>query len=162
MDTKKNHFDTLADYQASLFAMLEMNLEEPLRVWDTDLRETGLESVHGEAILRARLQACHTKEGLRIVLQSLRYFEQSCPRLMRLFRQFDERVGLRLATSEHRKLAQTFVLSGDARFITRFHRDMPRGKMVVDEFPEAGRFSEQFEDIWAAAAPVSVGWKLGL
>lgn len=157
----EQRFDTWDGYR---FALLDAigRAERCVALFDTDLRETGLESAAGVEALKAVIVRTTREDALRFLLHDPKHLTHHCPRLLALLGTHSHRMQVRVADESFHAVEQMFAIVDDRHLVLRFHRDLPRGRYAADAAESAAPFRAQFETIWVGARNPPIGAPLGL
>jgi hypothetical protein len=143
-------FDTRRELEVQWRALLE-RARGRLDLFDPDFAVYPLGATDTEALLRAFLHAGG----------SLRLIERSCPRFLRLLRDYGHRAECRQSPRSLRHLSDSFSLADGLHAVRRFHADHLRGEAAFDapaavELP-AHRFEALWEESRSTLAPTLTG-----
>lgn len=123
-----------SEYEAAVLSVLGC-AERSILIFDHDLQRIPLE----RAVTCERITAfLHRQPGnrLQVVVQDSDQLVRQSPRVMRLLATYGHAFTLTLAPEHLANLADSMVLVDDRHAAIRFHRDQPRGRLLLDE-PEA-------------------------
>jgi len=140
-------FDTYTGYRIGILELLAQ-ANKQIVLFDPDLSQCGLESPASIEALKLFFERSANEDCLRLMVHRVDFVERECPRLARLFSDFEHRVRIRSTAGEHRSLEQAFMVADGSHVLTRFHNDDPRGKMSFDDTRSASQFLAQFESLW--------------
>lgn len=85
---------------------------------------------------------------VQIAVQDAGTVQAHCPRLMRLLALHSLNLSL-LQTAEHLdSCSDAFMIVDDRHCVVRFHRDQPRGKVIIDESELCAPYVQRFDAIW--------------
>lgn len=132
-----------------------------IAVFDTDLQETGLESI---AAVRALEEFLSSGPGhtIDIVVHDAAFLERHCPRLLALQKRFSHAAAIRRSPADLRHLAESYVLADDGLGVVRFHKDHVRGKLFRNLPEETAVWRSRFTQLWELSEPVAAPTQLGL
>lgn len=153
-------FDSYAEYRTAVLAAVG-RAQETVAIFDPDLRETGLESAEGLALLEGLCARSGRHDTLRILLHSTSWLEKECPRLLGLLGRYAHCASVRTSDTGARAWPQPFLLADDRHLVTRFHHDLPRGKTAGPSNVLA-QLSTQFETFWMNGERRAAGVPLGI
>lgn len=159
--TQEVVFDTYAGYRAHLLDTLR-GAQHSLLIFDHDLAQTGLEEAAGIEAIDTLARAAAGEERIRILVRTPEHIERHCPRLLRLVERFGPRVRIKVAGEGVAVPDSCFAIADGRGFVTRFHRDRPRGKRIDGSNPETSRHAAQFETMWVSAKNGPTGAPLGI
>jgi hypothetical protein len=153
-------FDSEASFRQAIDSVIAAATQE-IRVFDQDLTRIALDTKdRAEAI--ERFLAEDRERRLRIVLHDPGHCERHSPRLMALIRRFGQAVEIRQSPDELRHLQECFLLADRIQAVIRFHRDHPRGKIILNAPEEIHPWWRRFEELWTLSAPCLSATRLGL
>lgn len=142
-------FDTRRELEAQWRALLR-RARGRLDLFDPDFVVYPLGAPDVEATLRAFLQAGGM---LRLALHDTAHVERSCPRFLRLLRDYAHRVECRQSPRSLRHLRDSFALGDDRHVVRRFHADHMRGEAAFDAPASVELPAHRFEALWEEARP---------
>jgi hypothetical protein len=137
-------FDTRRELEAHWRALLD-RARGRLDLFDPDVAVFPLGAPDVEATLRAFLRAGGV---LRLALHDTTHIERSCPRFLRLARDYSERVECRQSPRSLRHLSDSFALADGLHVVRRFHCDHMRGEAAFDTPAAVELPAQRFEALW--------------
>ncbi|MDY0054972.1 MAG: hypothetical protein RBS46_01620 [Methyloversatilis sp.] len=153
-------FDDRTGYQAAIGALIA-HVDRSLDIFDTDLRDTALDSrLAVDALTRALVLS--PRAQVRIVLHDAGPLQHHMPRLWALCAAQSHRLHIRQLPRTLRHLSETFMLNGSAEAVIRIHCDHWRGKHVRADGDEIAGYAGRFTEIWNACSCCISTTKLGL
>lgn len=153
-------FDDRAGYQAAIGALIAQ-IDRSLDIFDTDLRDTALDSrLAVDALTRAL--ALSPRAQVRIALHDAGPLQHHMPRLWALCAAQSHRLHIRQLPRTLRHLSETFMLNGSAEAVIRIHREHWRGKHIRADGDEIAGYAGRFTEIWNACSCCISTTKLGL
>jgi len=155
--------ETLTTVRAQIAAIDELIglATQSIRVFDTDLAETGWNSAARSARLAGFLRGSR-QARLDIIVHDTRWIESSCPRLIALLTTFSHAVTIHKTGPEARGASDPLVIVDGRHFVHRFHSDQPRAALAVEQPHAARPLVDRFEEIWATGEPGITATVLGL
>jgi len=159
--SSERSFDTYGEYREAVLEALGM-ARQAVSIFDPDLRECGLESLAGINLLQTLCSQSPHCDTLRILVHSATFLEQECPRLISLLGRFGHRASVRTTDPGSRAWTQPFLVADGRYLVTRFHQDLPRGKVCFTMSSTNAYVVTQFETMWlhgerhATGAPLSI------
>lgn len=154
------YFDDRARYQAAIGTLIAQ-IDRSLDIFDTDLRDTALDSrLAVEALTRALAQS--PRAEVRVVLHDAGPLQHRMPRLWTLCTAQAHRVRIRQTPRTLRHLSETFMLNGSGEAVIRTHHAHWRGKHVRADASEIAGYAGRFAEIWEACSCCISTTKLGL
>lgn len=153
-------FDDRAGYQTAIGALIAQ-IDRSLDIFDTDLRDTALDSrLAVETLTRALAQS--PRAEVRVVLHDAGPLQHRMPRLWTLCAAQAHRVRIRQTPRTLRHLSETFMLNGSGEAVIRTHHAHWRGKHVRADASEIAGYAGRFAEIWEACSCCISTTKLGL
>jgi hypothetical protein len=153
-------FDDRAGYQAAISALIAQ-VERSLDIFDTDLRDTALDSrIAVDTLTRALAQS--PRAEVRVVLHDAGPLQHHMPRLWALCAAQSHRLHIRQLPWTLGHLSETFMLNGSGDAVIRTHRAYWRGKHVRADGHDMAAYAGRFEEIWNACSCCISTTKLGL
>ncbi len=153
-------FDDRAGYQTAIGALIAQ-IDRSLDIFDTDLRDTALDSrLAVETLTRALAQS--PRAEVRVVLHDAGPLQHRMPRLWTLCTAQAHRVRIRQTPRTLRHLSETFMLNGSGEAVIRTHHAHWRGKHVRADASEIAGYAGRFAEIWEACSCCISTTKLGL
>ncbi len=153
-------FDTFAAYGAAAAELMAL-CERELLIFDTDLSSMALDSRPGIErllrIVRPNRQIC-----LKIALHRFDWIERAAPRLLTLFQDYSHAIAVRRTPSDLQHLTATFAIGDDRHFLTRFHCDHARGKLLLHQAEQAEPWRGRFDELWQRCGEPLALSRLGL
>ena len=143
-------FDTRRELEAQWRVLLG-RARGRLDLFDPDFAAYPLGAPDVEAALRAFLQAGGT---LRLALHDTAHVERSCPRFLRVLRDYSHRVECRITPRSLRHLSDSFALADGLHGVRRFHRDHMRGEAAFDAPASVELPAQRFEALWEESVSV--------
>jgi hypothetical protein len=137
-------FDTRREFEAQWRAVLA-RARGRLALFDPDFAVYPLGAPDVEATLRAFLQAGGV---LRLALHDPAHIERSCPRFLRVLRDYRHRVECRQSPRSLRQLSDSFTLADGLHVVRRFHCDHMRGEAAFDAPASVELPAQRFEALW--------------
>lgn len=153
-------FDDRATYQRAVIGLI-VRVERSLDLFDTDLRDSGLDTRLAVETLSAALTGAPRAE-VRLVLHDAGPLQHHMPRLWALCVAQAHRVRIRQTPRTLRHLTETFMLNGSGEAVIRTHRAHWRGKHIRDDAAEIAGYAGRFAEIWEASSCCISTTKLGL
>jgi hypothetical protein len=151
---------TRADFRVAVDEIVGVVRRE-LRIFDPDLADYGFNTPAMEERMQNFLLGARTNR-LLIAVHDTTYITQSCPRLLRLLRQFSHSIFIHQTDESIRNLEDVLVVADDAHYLRRPHRDHPKGVIILNDAAETRGWFNRFEEIWEASAPAVSATTLGL
>ena len=137
-------FDTRRELEAHWRALLK-RAHGRLDLFDPDFAVHPLGAPDVETALRAFL---HAGGVLRLALHDTTHIERSCPRFLRLARDYSHRVECRQSPRSLRHLSDSFALADGLHAVRRFHCDHMRGEAAFDAPAAVELPAQRFEALW--------------
>jgi hypothetical protein len=99
---------------------------------------------------------------LRIALHDPESMVRNTPRLRALLEPCAHVMAVHKTRDEARRAEDPLVIVDGRHFVHRFHADLPRGLLAIDDPESAQSRIQRFDQIWAASDPGLSGTTLGL
>ena len=109
-----------------------------------------------------RLCLASPKHLLRIALHDPESMVRNTPRLRALLEPCAHVMAVHKTRDEARRAEDPLVIVDGRHFVHRFHADLPRGLLALDDPESAQSRMQRFDQIWAASDPGLSGTTLGL
>lgn len=151
---------TRAEFQAGIAELLAV-AARTIRVFDPDLAEYGFNSPAAEEKLKNFLLASHANR-LQIVVHDTGYITGSCPRLMRLLRQFSHAIAIHRTHDAIRNVDDVLMVVDDAHYLRRPHHEQPNGVIMLHDAAETRGWLNRFNEIWEQSSPAVSATTIGL
>jgi hypothetical protein len=151
---------TRADCSAGAAEVMALATRE-LRIFDTDLSELGFNTPELEERMTIFLRGARTNR-LLIAVRDTEYIVQSCPRLIRLLRQFSHAIFINQINDAIRNLEDVMVIADDAHYMRRPNFEQPKGVVILNDANETRGWRNRFEEIWEQSVPAVSATTLGL
>lgn len=148
------------DYQIAIDRLLAAGGTR-LRIYDEDLVQLKLESTGRLAGLTRVLQAA-APDALQIALRNAEPLRSLHPRLLHLLATYSHVAGARQTPPQLADLRDSLVLLDERHALIRFERDLPRGKLLIDEPDEVRSYLRRFDEIWNEGGESVAATTLGL
>jgi hypothetical protein len=153
-------FATRADFHSGSAEVIALARRE-LRIFDTDLSELGFNSPEMEERIGKFLHGSRTNR-LLIAVRETEYIVQSCPRLIRLLREYSHAIFINQINDAIRNLEDIMVIADDAHYLRRPNFGQPKGVVVVNDANETRGWLNRFEEIWEQSTPAVSATTVGL
>jgi hypothetical protein len=109
-----------------------------------------------------RLCLASPRHLVRIALHDPESMVRNTPRLRALLESCAHVMSVHKTRAEARRAEDPLVIVDGRHFVHRFHADLPRGLLALDDPESAQSRMQRFEQIWAASDPGLSGTTLGL
>ncbi len=153
-------FDSEGSFRQAIDTVITAATQE-IRVFDRNLTRIQLDQKDRAEAIERFLAGDHHRR-LRIIVHDPEHCERYCPRLLAMLRRFSQAVEFRQSPSELRHLSECLLLADRAQAAVRFHRDHPRGKIILDAPEEVHPWWQRFADLWELSNPCLSATRLGL
>lgn len=151
---------TRADCAAGAAEVMALASRE-LRIFDPDLSELGFNSPELEERMTAFLRGARTNR-LLIAVRETEYIVQSCPRLIRLLRQFSHAIFINQINDAIRNLEDVMVIADDSHYMRKPNFEQPKGVVILNDAGETRGWRNRFEEIWEQSVPAVSATTIGL
>lgn len=154
-------FDTYADYRRAALEALSA-AQHTVAIFDPDLAKCGLESPAALERLERFCIDARRDDALRILLFDGTHLERHCPRLVTLLVRYAHRASVRIADADAHRAPRPFLLVDDTHLVSRFHRDLPRGRRELGAGSGIACFATQFDTLWPRGQALALQVALGI
>lgn len=151
---------TWQDYRSALDRILAL-AERQILIYDEDLVQLALESPEHLAAMQRILQS-RQQDGVRIALRNADAYLRHHPKLQRLIATYSHLGAVQQTPPQIAHLRDAILIVDDCNALIRFERDLPRGKLLIDEAEEIRPYRRKFEEIWQEQGEFLSPTKLGL
>ncbi|MDP2880942.1 MAG: hypothetical protein Q8N89_05115 [Azonexus sp.] len=149
-----------ADYQLALDRLLAIACHK-ISIYDEDLVTLKLESAPRLIHIKRLLQS-EQGDSLQIAVRNGGPTRQKHPLLLSQLSTFGHRAAARETPPQLAHLRDSMILVDDKHALIRFERDMPRGKLLIDEIDELHPYLTRFKEIWSEGGESISSTTLGL
>jgi len=132
-----------------------------IRVFDQDLSQTGWNGAERVARLGAFLRGIRGRR-LDIIVHDTAYLERACPRVLEMLRAYSYAVTIYRTGSEARHASDPLLIVDDLHYLHRFHVDLPRATMGINQPEQTRPLAMRYDEIWATGEPGINATVLGL
>ena len=157
---RQEAIDSVAGQVAAIDELVGL-ARRSVRVFDTDLSETGWNSVVRNEALGRFLRGSRLAR-LEIIVHDTRYLERSCARLRNLQRLHSASVAIFQTGHAARGVMDPMVVVDGRHYLHRFHADLPRAALGIEQPQEAHALDVRFDELWAMRDSELTGTTLGL
>jgi hypothetical protein len=151
-------FDTRRELEVQWRALLA-RARGRLDLFDPDFAVYPLGAPDTDALLRAFL---HAGGSLRLALHETRHIERSCPRFLRLLRDYSHRAECRRSPRSLRHLSDSFAIADGLHAVRRFHAGHLRGEAAFDAPAVVELPAHRFDALWEESRPTLAPTLTGL
>jgi AcrR family transcriptional regulator len=153
-------FDSEADFRAAVLQVIRLAGRQ-IRILDTDLQRLPL---HGPdaTVLLANFVRRAGPESLLVALHEPGYVQRHSPRLVQLLERHSGAIQIRQVPDNLRHLADGHTLADCTHGARRFHRDFPRGSLLLHNPSEVTPWWQRFDELWALSTPLQLTGSSGL
>ena len=151
---------TWQDYRGALDRILALAKHQIL-IYDEDLAQLALESPDRLAVLQRILQS-NRQDGVRIALRNADAYLHHHPKLQRLMATYSHVGAVQQTPPQISHLRDAILIVDECNALIRFERDLPRGKLLLEESEEIRPYRRKFEEIWQEHGEFLSPTKLGL
>lgn len=153
LSTRKDYLDA--------FAQLTGLAQRELRVFDADFASLKIDSPRAHELLAAFLLRGRDNR-LYIAVHSVDYIRNYCPRLLKLLRQFSDRVFIHQTQGEAAGVQDCLVLADGLHFVRRPVHAQPRATLTLNDDKESQGIYLRFSEIWDSSFPAVSATTSGL
>lgn len=153
-------FATESDYRAALLNVIG-TAQSTIRILDHDLQRMWLHTRESSEILTAFLSG-NQERKMDIAVHDFSYMQKNAPRLLHLCERYPHAFRISLVPKTLQHLADSHLLADMRHGVRRFHRDFPRGSLLIDATEEVMPWWRRFDEIWELCQPLDGQNKAGL
>ncbi|MFZ2972576.1 MAG: hypothetical protein WA049_08040 [Ferribacterium limneticum] len=132
-----------------------------ISIYDEDLVTLKLESPPRLLHIKRILQAGQS-DTLQIAVRNAGPIRQKHPLFLNQLTTFGHLAAARQTPPQLAHLRDSMILVDDKHALIRFERDMPRGKLLIDEIDEVRPYLTRFREIWSEGGESVASTALGL
>ena len=137
---------TWNDYQSALDRLLAI-AGHALCIYDEDLAHLKLETPDRQDELKRILK--HGKpDSLQIAVRDATLLRQKSPLLLGLLETFSHCSLARKTPDSIAHLRDCMIIADEKHALIRIEKDLPRGKLLIDEAEELRTYINRFSEIW--------------
>jgi len=151
---------TRKEYRDALARLIGLAQRE-LRIFDPDFSDLEINSPQTYELLRAFLLRGRDNR-LYIAVHDTGYIRNYCPRLLKLLRQFSDRVFIHQTQGDAARVQDCLVLADKMHFVRRPVRAQPRATLTLDDDKESQGIYLRFSEIWDSSFPAVSATTSGL
>jgi len=149
-----------ADYQMALDRLLAIACHK-ISIYDEDLVTLKLESTLRLLHIKRILQTGR-ENTLQIAVRNANPVRQKHPLLLTQLMTFGHCASAHETPEQIAHLRDSMIIADDKHALVRFDRDMPRGKLLIDEIDEVRPYLSRFKEIWSEGGEIISNTTLGL
>ncbi len=147
-------------YQEAITHILQ-NAKRELLIFDQDLSHGGFSSLEKFNLLQNFL-ADNIASELTIILQDAAFFQNKCPRLLKLLEVYGHKMRVHVTNASVNHVKDCFILADRKHYIRRIHIDQPRFRFALDDRQNTEVLHNRFVDLSEAIADAVTMRPLGL
>jgi hypothetical protein len=151
MDPSYQLLTTETEYRQACDTVLG-RAEHEILIFDRDLRAMQLDHESRLRLLSDFLVADSLRR-IRVVLHDPGPLHREAPRLIRLIGRFSHLIDVRQSPDNLRHLADTHLIADEAQGVRRFHIDLPRSALILDDAAYIQPWRQRFEELWGLSHP---------
>ena len=148
------------EYREALERLTALAQRE-LRIFDPDFSNLDINSEQKCELLRAFLMRGRNNR-LYIAVHDTNYVRNYCPRLLRLLRQFSDRVFIHQTQGDAASVQDCLVLADKLHFVRRPVHAQPRATLSLNDDKESQGIYLRFSEIWDSSFPAVSATTSGL
>lgn len=157
---ERTALSTRREYREAL-ELLATLAQRELRIFDPDFSDLDINSQHKCELLRAFLLRGRSNR-LYLAVHDTGHIRNYCPRLLRLLRQFSDRVFIHQTEGEAASVQDCLVLADKLHFVRRPVYARPRGTLTLNDDRESQGIYLRFSEIWDSSFPAVAATTSGL
>lgn len=147
-------------YQEAITLILQ-NANRELLIFDQDLSHGGFSSLEKFNLLQNFL-ADNIASELNIILQDAAFFQNKCPRLLKLLEVYGHKMRVHVTNASVKQVKDCFILADRKHYIRRIHIDQPRFRFALDDRQNTEALHNRFVELSEAIADAVTMRPLGL
>lgn len=151
---------TRKEYRDALARLIGLAQRE-LRIFDPDFSDLEINSPQTYELLRAFLLRGRDNR-LYIAVHDTDYIRNYCPRLLKLLRQFSDRVFIHQTQGDAARVQDCLVLADKMHFVRRPVQAQPRATLTLNDDKESQGIYLRFSEIWDSSFPAVSATTSGL
>jgi hypothetical protein len=151
---------TRREYRDALAQLIGLAQRE-LRLFDADFSDLEIDSPQTHELLRAFMLRGRNNR-LYVVVHDAGYIRNHCPRLLRLLRQFSDRMFIHQTQGDAAKAQDSLVLADKLHFARRPVQAQPRATLRLNDDQESQGMHLRFSEIWDNSYPAVSATTSGL
>lgn len=148
------------DFQAAIDRILSIACHK-IRIYDEDLGTLKLESLPRREQIKRILLTGHG-DALQIAVRNAAPIRQQHPQFQNLLSTYAHLAKAQETPPQLAHLRDSMILVDDKHALIRFERDLPRGKLLIDETDELRPYLARFKEIWSEGGESVSSTHLGL
>lgn len=146
---------------AEAISIILTNARAELLIFDQDLSRGDFASLQKIALFEQFLSG-NINSHLTIVLQSTVFFQEKCPRLLKLLETYGHKMTVHETNDTAKHAKDCFILADGKHYIKRIHIDQARFKYALDDAETVRQLNSRFEELLEATQNKVTVTNLGL
>jgi hypothetical protein len=146
---------------AEAISIILANARAELLIFDQDLSRGDYASLQKIALFEQFLSG-NINSHLTIVLQSTVFFQEKCPRLLKLLETYGHKMTVHETNDTAKHAKDCFILADGKHYIKRIHIDQARFKYALDDAETVRQLNSRFEELLEATQSKVTVTNLGL
>ncbi|NOT66101.1 MAG: hypothetical protein HOP06_08775 [Methylotenera sp.] len=146
---------------AEAISIILTNARAELLIFDQDLSRGDFASLQKIALFEQFLSG-NINSHLTIVLQSTVFFQEKCPRLLKLLETYGHKMTVHETNDTAKHAKDCFILADGKHYIKRIHIDQARFKYALDDPETVRQLNSRFEELLEATQNKVTVTNLGL
>ncbi|MEQ1487971.1 MAG: hypothetical protein ABL920_05730 [Methylotenera sp.] len=131
---------------AEAISIILTNARAELLIFDQDLSRGDFASLQKIALFEQFLSG-NINSHLTIVLQSTVFFQEKCPRLLKLLETYGHKMTVHETNDTAKHAKDCFILADGKHYIKRIHIDQARFKYALDDAETVRQLNSRFEEL---------------
>lgn len=131
---------------AEAISIILTNARAELLIFDQDLSRGDFASLQKIALFEQFLSG-NINSHLTIVLQSTVFFQEKCPRLLKLLETYGHKMTVHETNDSAKHAKDCFILADGKHYIKRIHIDQARFKYALDDAETVRQLNSRFEEL---------------
>ena len=157
---ERSALSTRKEYRDALARLIGLAQHE-LRIFDADFSDLDINSPQTYELLRAFLLRGRNNR-LYIAVHDTGYVRNRCARLLKLLRQFSDRVFIHQTQGDAANVQDCLVLADKLHFVRRPVYAQPRATLILNDDKESQGIYLRFAEIWDSSFPAVSATTSGL
>ncbi|NOS98493.1 MAG: hypothetical protein HOP25_08495 [Methylotenera sp.] len=146
---------------AEAISIILTNARAELLIFDQDLSRGDFASLQ-KIVLFEQFLSGNINSHLTIVLQSTVFFQEKCPRLLKLLETYGHKMTVHETNDTAKHAKDCFILADGKHYIKRIHIDQARFKYALDDAETVRQLNSRFEELLEATQNKVTVTNLGL
>lgn len=160
MSAPYSRFDSETEYRQALETVIGL-ARDSIRIFDHDLRRMQLETPRVSRMLQVFLGS-GTSRRIHIAVHDPGFLQTDAPRLLHLLENYSHAMIVKQVPESLHMLADCHLLADGIHGARRFHKDFPRGALLLQNAHEVAPWWRRFTELDELCQPIDLTRKSGL